>query len=132
MTTAILQQSTVTSRKDPHLIAGRYRTHTRIGQGRLGEIFAATDESFGKLGVERQVAIQVIPQSIVGNNVIFNKLNVGYGMLKAGTHPNIVDFLEFGRDGQFGFLAMELLAGASLRILLDSAETLPLDESTLR
>lgn len=128
MTTAILQQSAVPPRKDPHLIAGRYRTHTRIGQGRLGEIFAAVDESFEALGVERQVAVQVIPQSIVGNNVVFNKLNVGYSMLKAGTHPNIVDFLQFGRDGQFGFLAMELLEGASLRTLLNTAETLPLDE----
>lgn len=111
-----------------HLIGGRYRTHSRIGKGRLGEIFAAIDETFEKLGVEQQVAIQIIPESIVGNNKLFNKLNVGYTMLKAGAHPNIVDYQQFGRDGKFGYLAMELLEGASLSALLHSAETLPPNE----
>ncbi len=100
----------------------------RVGKGRLGEIFAAIDERFEKLGVEQHAAIQMIPESIVGNNKLFNKLSLGYSMLKAGAHPNIVDYLQFGRDGKFGFLAMELLEGASLRVLLDSAETLPPDE----
>ena len=102
--------------------------NARVGKGRLGEIFAAIDERFEELGVEQHAAIQMIPDSIVGNNKLFNKLSLGYTMLKAGAHPNIVDCLQFGRDGKFGFLAMELLEGASLRVLLDSVETLPLDE----
>jgi len=36
--------------------------------------------------------------------------------------------MHFGRDGKFGYLAMELLDGVSLRLVLDGAETLPLDE----
>ncbi len=102
--------------------------NARVGKGRLGEIFAAIDERFEKLGVEQHAAIQIIPESIVGSNKLFNKLSVGYTMLKAGAHPNIVDCLQFGRDGEFGFLAMELLEGASLRAVLDSEETLPPDE----
>ena len=128
MTTATIKHSAETLHTDRHLIGGRYRMITRVGKGRLGEIFAAIDERFEKLGVEQHAAVQMIPESIVGNNKLFNKLSLGYTMLKAGAHPNIVDYLQFGRDGKFGFLAMELLEGASLRVLLDSAETLPPDE----
>jgi len=124
----ILKHSVTATHAEQHLIGGHYRTHDRVGTGRLGEIFAATDERFEKLGVEQHVAIQIVPQNIVGNNTLFNKLNIGYTMLKAGAHPNIVDCLEFGRDDKFGFLAMELLEGASLRVLLDTAETLPPSE----
>ncbi len=128
MTTATIKHSAETFRTDRHLIGGRYRMIARVGKGRFGEIFAAIDERFEKLGVEQHAAIQMIPESIVGNNKLFNKLSLGYSMLKAGAHPNIVDYLQFGRDGKFGFLAMELLEGASLRVLLDSTETLLPDE----
>lgn len=128
MATATLQQGSDALQTGQHLIGGRYRTHTRLGKGRLGEIFAAIDERFEKLGVEQHVAVQVIPQNIVGNNKLFNKLSLGYTMLKAGAHPNIVDYLQFGRDDRFGFLAMEYLDGASLAVLLEDVESLPLEE----
>ena len=116
------------SEDDRHLIAGRYRMLDRLGHGRLGEIFAATDDSYEEMGVERRLAIQIIPEGVVRDNKLFNKLNLGYSQLRASNHPNIVDFMHFGRDGKFGYLAMELLDGASLRLVLDDAETLPLDE----
>ena len=128
MTTARLENDAQRSEDDRHLIAGRYRTLDRIGHGRLGEIFAATDDSYEEIGVEQRLAIQIIPESVVRNNKLFNKLNLGYSELRAGNHPNIVDFMRFGRDGKFGYLAMELLEGASLRRVLDGAETLLLDE----
>jgi len=128
MTKAELKSNTRTSDEDRHLIAGRYRTCFRIGHGRLGEIFAATDESCEEIGVEQRLAIQVIPESIVSNNRLFNKLNLGYTELRTSAHPNIVDYRHFGRCGKFGFLVMELLDGASLRLVLDDTETLPVEE----
>jgi hypothetical protein len=128
MTTAILENNSHKPEEDRHLIAGRYRMLDRIGQGRLGEIFAAADDSYEEIGVEQRLAIQIIPESVVRNNKLFNKLNLGYSQLRARNHPNIVDFMHFGRDGKFGYLTMELLDGASLRLVLDGAETLPLDE----
>jgi serine/threonine protein kinase len=129
MTTAKLDNSAPTFHADRRLIAGRYRAHTRIGQGRLGNIFAAIDEGYEEFGVEQHLAIQIIPENVVRNNKLFNKLNLGYTILRAAAHPNIVDFLHFGRDGKFGFLVMELLDGASLRFALDDAEILPLNEA---
>ena len=128
MTTAKLEDSAPTSHTDEHLIAGRYRTHTRIGHGRLGEIFAAIDERYEESGVEQHLAIQIIPDSVVRNNRLFNRLNLGYNVLRTGAHPNIVKFLHFGRYGKFGFLAMELLDGGPICTVLDDAKTLPLAE----
>ena len=128
MTTANLENNAHRSEEDRHLIAGRYRTLDRTGHGRLGEIFAATDACYEEIGVEQHLAIQIIPESVVRNNKLFNKLNLGYSKLRASTHPNIIDFMHFGRDGKFGYLTMELLDGASLRLVLDGGETLPLDE----
>jgi serine/threonine protein kinase len=129
MTPAQTDHEAAVFHKDPHLIAGRYRMRSRIGQGRLGEIFAATDERSEELGIEQQVAIQLIPDSIVRNNTLFNKINMGYTLLRAANHPNIVRLLQFGRDARFGFLAMELLDGASFRRVLDESGTLPPDEA---
>jgi hypothetical protein len=129
MTRAELKDSTSTFQADRHLIAGRYRTLARIGSGRLGEIFAAIDEGNEEHAVEQHLAIQVVPESIVRNNKLFNQFNLGYTQLQACAHPNIVNYLKFGRHGKLGFLVMELLDGASLRFVLDDAETLPLDEA---
>lgn len=129
MTTAELETNTPTFREDRHLIAGRYRTESRIGKGRLGEIFAATDETYQELGVVQHLAIQVIPESIVRNNKLYNKISQGFTVLRSAAHPNIVNVLNFGRDGKFAWLAMELLDGVSLRTVLDGAETLPPDEA---
>ncbi len=129
MTRAKLKDSTSTFHADRHLIAGRYRTHARIGCGRLGEIFAAIDEGNEEHAVEQHLAIQIVPESIVRNNKLFNQINLGYTQLRACAHPNIVNYLQFGRHGKLGFLVMELLDGVSLRFVLDDAETLPLDEA---
>lgn len=129
MTRAELKDSTATFRADRHLTAGRYRTHARIGCGRLGEIFAAIDEGNEEHAVEQHLAIQIVPESIVRNNKLFNQFNLGYTQLRACAHPNIVNYLKFGRHGKLGYLVMELLDGASLRFVLDDAETLPLDEA---
>ncbi|MBT8098106.1 MAG: protein kinase, partial [Gammaproteobacteria bacterium] len=128
MSSALTDNNLPTTENDQHLIAGRYRTLTRIGQGRLGEIYSAIDEGYQEIGVEQRRAIQVVPENIVQNNRLFNKLNVGYSELRASSHPNLVDYIQFGRDGKFGFLAMALLDGASLRLALADAETLAIEE----
>ena len=129
MTTAKLENGARSLHTDRHLIADRYRTHTRIGHGRLGEIFAAVDEVYEGVGVEKHLAIQIVPEDVVRNNKLFNKLNLGFTILRGTAHPNIVNFLHFGRDGRLGYLVMELLDGLSLRRVLDDAKMLALDEA---
>jgi serine/threonine protein kinase len=111
------------------LVAGRYRLHARIGSGRLGDIYEAHDEGYRELGVGGRVAIQLLPNRIALDNGLFSKLKLGYTVLRAGAHPNIVPYLDCDHDGKFGYLVMQLLDGASLRFVLDDVATLPLDET---
>ena len=111
------------------LVAGRYRLHGRIGRGRLGDIYEADDEGYRELGVGGPVAIQLLPDRVALDHGLFSKLKLGYTVLRAGSHPNIVSYLECDHDGKFGYLVMELLDGASLRFVLDDVATLPLDEA---
>lgn len=110
-------------------VAGCYRILTRIGSGRLGDIFEAIDEGHHDLGVEYRVAIQLLPDRVTQNQGLFNKLKLGYTVLRTNPHPNIVRTLDFDEDEKFGYLVTEYLDGASLRCILDDSGTLPLDEA---
>jgi len=111
------------------LVAGRYRLRARIGSGRLGDIYEAHDEGYRELGVGGRLAIQLLPDRVALDHGLFSKLKLGYTVLRAGSHPNIVPYLDCDHDGKFGYIAMELLDGASLRFVLDDVTTLPLDEA---
>jgi len=128
MTTVELGHQPQTNPMGRQRVAGCYRLLARIGHGRLGDIFEAVDEGHHDLGVEYRVAVQLLPDRVPRNNGLFNKLNLGYTVLRNAPHPNIVRILDFDRDEQFGYLVMEYLDGASLRLILDNSGTLSLDE----
>ena len=129
MTTLELGHEQQPIEPDRRLVAGRYRLRAQIGTGRLGDIYDADDEGYRELGVGGRVAVQLLPDRIALDNGLFSKLKLGYTVLRAGSHPNIVAYLDIGHDGKFGYLVMELLDGASLRFVLDDVTTLPLDEA---
>jgi hypothetical protein len=128
MTSEKPESSSGESRSDQQLIAGRYRTTSRIGRGRLGVIFEAGDEADDTPAPDRPVAIQVIPANFIRNSRLFNKLDTGYSKLREANHPNIVRYRKLERDGEFGYVVMDLLDGLSLRGVLDEAGPLPLNE----
>jgi len=129
MTTLELGHEQQPMQPDRRLVAGRYRLGARIGTGRLGDIYDADDEGYRELGVGGRVAVQLLPDRTALDHGLFSKLKLGYTVLRAGSHPNIVAYLDIGHDGKFGYLVMELLDGASLRFVLDDVSTLPLDEA---
>ncbi len=114
---------------DRHLVAGRYRLHAQIGRGRLGDIYEADDEGYRELGVGGRVAVQLLPERVALDQGLLDKLKLGYSVLRAGSHPNLISYYDCDYDGKFGYVAMELLDGASLRFVLGDASTLPLDEA---
>jgi serine/threonine protein kinase len=83
-------------------VAGCYRLLARIGSGRLGDIFEAIDEGHHDLGVEYRVAVQLMPDKVRQNQGLFNKLKLGYTVLRANPHPNIVRTLDFDDDDNHG------------------------------
>ncbi len=129
MTTPELDHEQQTVQTDRHLVAGRYRLHAKIGRGRLGDIYEADDEGYRELGVGGRVAVQLLPERVALDQGLLSKLKLGFSVLRAGSHPNLVSYYDCDYDGKFGYVAMELLDGASLRFVLDDASTLPLDEA---
>ena len=85
---------------------GRYRILHRLGQGGMGTVFAAEDESLG-----RQVAVKIITEPDESARKRFRR----EARAAAGVnHPNVCQVYEIAEDGGQLFLAMELLSGEPL------------------
>jgi TolB-like protein/Tfp pilus assembly protein PilF len=85
---------------------GRYRILHRLGQGGMGTVFAAEDESLG-----RQVALKIITEPDESARKRFHR----EARAAAGVnHPNVCQVYEIAEDGGQLFLAMELLSGEPL------------------
>jgi eukaryotic-like serine/threonine-protein kinase len=90
---------------DPQRL-GRYRILHRLGQGGMGIVFAAEDDSLG-----RRVAVKTIAEPDESARKRFRR----EARAAAGVnHPNVCQVYEIGEDGGQLFIAMELLEGETL------------------
>lgn len=98
-------------------LVGKYVLGERIGVGGMAEVFSATYSPEG--GFERRVAVKKILSSYSQNaeSVALFRREAELGAMLA--HPNIVQVLDFGTDGDTWFLAMEFIEGVPLSRLLD-------------
>ena len=85
---------------------GRYRLLHRLGQGGMGMVYAAEDESLG-----RRIAVKTITSVDDSSRERFRR----EARAAAGVnHPNVCQVYEIGEDAGQMFIAMELLEGESL------------------
>jgi hypothetical protein len=90
---------------DPRQL-GRYRILHRLGQGGMGIVFAALDETLG-----RKVAVKTIAEPDESARKRFrHEARAAAGV----NHPNVCQVYEIGEDGGQLFIAMELVEGESL------------------
>ncbi|MCB9559800.1 MAG: serine/threonine protein kinase [Kofleriaceae bacterium] len=92
---------------------GKYRYQRRLGGGGMAEVFLGT--TVGAEGFSRPVAIKRVLPSFSGDPQ-FAQMFVNEARLSAMLrHPNIVQVLDFDRDGEGRlFLVMELIEGKDL------------------
>jgi len=89
---------------------GHYRIVEQIGAGGMGVVYRAHD---GQL--DRDVALKVLPVGALADEAArrqFRKEALALGRLN---HPNVETIYEFSSQDGVDFLAMELIAGSSLR-----------------
>ena len=99
---------------------GRYRILHRLGQGGMGIVFAAEDESLG-----RRVAVKTIAEPDESARKRFRR----EARAAAGVnHPNVCQVYEIGEDSGQLFIAMELLEGEPLSARL-SRGPMPVPEA---
>ncbi|MDP3504255.1 MAG: serine/threonine-protein kinase [Myxococcales bacterium] len=97
-------------------LVGKYILGERLGAGGMAEVFLATYSPEG--GFERKVAVKRIlpsyaerPESIA---LFRREAELGAGL----AHPNVVQVLDFGADGDTWFIAMEFVDGLPLSRVL--------------
>ncbi|HEV8320687.1 MAG TPA: serine/threonine-protein kinase, partial [Myxococcota bacterium] len=92
---------------------GRYELLSVLGRGGMGEVMRA--RVVGLAGVEREVALKRVRPDLTTDARFAARLVEEARLAARLTHPNLVTLLEFGREGDEYFLALELVEGADLR-----------------
>jgi PAS domain S-box-containing protein len=107
-------------------VGGRYRLERRLAGGGFGVVYEGVDERDA-----RRVAVKVLrpPPGGSGQAHLERFRREALAALQID-HPNVVEMLDQGvTDAGLPFLVMELLAGETLRELLDRERSLPLGEA---
>lgn len=89
---------------------GHFEILAPLGAGGMGEVYRARDLTLG-----RDVAIKVIPESLVRDERSRQRLEQEARAIAALSHPNILVVHEFDHQADVTFIAAELLEGETLR-----------------
>lgn len=104
----------------PTEIADRYQVLDEIGRGGFGTVYRAFDPRLG-----REVAIKRLSEPVDPGSDLQARFEREARILASLDHPNIVPIFDAGLDDDYPYIAMKLVAGRSLRQVLDEG---PLEE----
>ena len=101
---------------------GPYRLDARIGAGAMGEVYRGWDQR-----LHRHVAVKVLARALADVPDRIRRLEAEARAAAAIAHPNVVTVYDTGIDGGVAYVVTELIAGESLRSMIDRG---PLARST--
>ena len=108
----------------PYEQLGEYRLLRRLGQGGMGMVFLAEQQTLRRL-----VALKIVRPDQLGNPSVARRFEREAMSVARLRHPNIVTVYDAGQLGAVRYLAMEFVAGRSLedalRSAADSRQALP-------
>jgi predicted Ser/Thr protein kinase len=99
----------------PPIRVGRYLILERIGQGGMGVVYRARDESLA-----RDVAVKLLSPGLATGRERFGREARALAQL---AHPNVVTIHEVGTHDERLFLAMEYVEGPTMRAWLKTEPT---------
>jgi eukaryotic-like serine/threonine-protein kinase len=100
---------------------GRYRIERVLGEGTIGTLFAARQDSDGK-----PVAIKALNPGLVRDEASRARFLQHAKAVSWLKHPHVVDVSDFGHENGISYLVMELLEGEDLAVTLARTPS-PLD-----
>ena len=103
---------------------GDYRIVDLVGRGGMGGVYRAQDESQGL-----EVALKVLPLDHLDDLRDAERFQREAEVAARFDHPNIVSIFTSGRESGHLYMAMELIAGRSLRQLLRQEGRLSVDRA---
>ncbi|MGE0548029.1 MAG: serine/threonine protein kinase [Kofleriaceae bacterium] len=102
------------------ILGGRYRLIKKLGEGGMGEVYAAEHQH-----IEKRYAIKLLRPEIVSNKDAVKRFYQEARSSSSIGHRNIIAIDDFGElpDGRL-YMCMELLEGAPLNELITQPQTL--------
>jgi len=100
---------------------GGYRILERIGRGGMGTVYKAT-----QLSLDRTVALKILAPHLVKDTNFIQRFVREARSAGRLNHPNIVQALDVGSEGETYYFSMEYMAGGSLQERLRQESRLPL------
>ena len=122
-----LSEETNKSYLEPPLVLhGRYHLQQQIGQGGMGVVYQAYDQT-----LNRDVAIKFLsPQRLADKSAADRFLREARAVARL-SHPNIMTIHDVGQAEQWHYLILEHIVGQNLSDLLaERGGTLPLEEAS--
>jgi hypothetical protein len=106
------------------VLGGRYVLVEVLGAGGMATVWRARDEVLG-----REVAVKVLSPQYAADPGFLARFGREARHVAGLSHPRLVTVFDSGVDGGTAFIVMELVAGRTLRQVLDEAGTLPAGEA---
>lgn len=105
-----------TTLQDPlvgQMLDGRYRVEARIAVGGMATVYRAVDTR-----LDRVLALKVMHPSLATDGSFVERFIREAKSVARLDHPNVVQVFDQGTDGAYVYLAMEYIAGCTLRDVL--------------
>src|SRR5215469_4542644 len=106
------------------VLGGRYVLGEVLGTGGMATVWRARDEVLG-----RDVAVKVLSPQFAADPGFLARFEREARHAARLSHPHLVTVFDCGVDESMPFIVMELVAGPTLRQVLDQAGTLPAGEA---
>ena len=90
-------------------LKGRYRLYERVGAGSFGSVYLGRD-----LRTNVVVAVKILHPQHVADPTILKRFRAEAELAHRIHHPNVVQVLDFGREGEQFFLVLEYVQGHTL------------------
>jgi serine/threonine protein kinase len=112
-----------------HALEGRYRVREILGAGGMGVVFLADD-----LGLDRAVAIKVLPPEVSGDATVVSRFRREAKTAARLDHPGIIPIYRVENEGGLDYFIMKYVPGRSLDALLrdEGSLSIPLAMRVLR
>ncbi|MEU6357532.1 Stk1 family PASTA domain-containing Ser/Thr kinase [Streptomyces sp. NPDC047072] len=105
-----------TTLQDPlvgQVLDGRYRVDARIAVGGMATVYRALDTR-----LDRVLALKVMHPALAADGMFVERFIREAKSVARLAHPNVVQVFDQGTDGSYVYLAMEYVAGCTLRDVL--------------
>ncbi len=108
------------TREEIELAFPEFEVQEMIGHGGMGAVFRVRQRK-----LDRTVALKVLPRSLAADPAFAERFHREARALAKLNHPNIVTVHDFGEQGGWYFLLMELVDGINLRQAMQSNRFTP-------